>query len=647
MTLSRRASVLRPDSSRSGIACPLLTLGLLVGMATASAHAGVTATLDPSQRHQTIDGFGTAVQGDSEGWYGWATQSSDPTAGNQDRVNQYADLMFSRLGASILRFEVGHYAAAPPLSSRTHLDYTTDMGFQTAATAGSAQAAMSHNRALLDLDAYRVRPGVQMAIKGRAINPDLKLIGTVWTPPFPMKATLTTTDANGNITETLTPRIVGDDLASGTLDPAKVQQYAHYLAAWVAEFEDVAGSPMYGLSVQNEPDLSTGYNSTVYRDPQKYIAVLTATRDALDAAGKSHVKLFGPELTSIGIDAEDFGGGVFSGDGGFFTVSTWMQAIADAEAQRGAPLLGVIATHGADGRSTIPSGAAASDTARRWDWYWNGRDINGDGDFDDAGNVEVQPGVNAYLNEFPGIGSYGRPGWMTEYSGASHEWAPDADSSGLTFGALDQAIATFEALVDGNQSAYVLWQLAHDDYGSQIRRDEALVLDLDDADAPKLAAFQHFARFIRPGMQRFDVSVTHDAPPATNQGDPADSFGVSLNNRGDRVLASGFVDDADGTFAVVLINPTGQAETVTLDLSALLDGSGQGVHLVRSSETERFAVQPQLTPNTQGIVSFLLPAESIVTLSNLDVALSAVPEPAALALTLLGGAILLRRSTKA
>ncbi|MEM1444938.1 MAG: hypothetical protein AAGF84_02695 [Planctomycetota bacterium] len=622
--------------------------GFLGVFASTPTHADVTATLDLGQRHQTIDGFGTAVQGDSEGWYGWDIASDNPQTGDPARVQQYADLMFDRLGASILRFEVGHYAAAPRLTSRTDLDYTTDVGFQTATSAGSAAAALTHNRGLLDLDAYRVRPGVQMAIRGRAVNPDLKLIGTAWTPPFYMKDALVTTDGQGNVIETLEPSIIGDDLASGTLNPARVDEYAHYLAAWVAEFEATTGSPMYGLSVQNEPDLSTTYNSTVYRNPQRYIAVLEATRDALDAAGLNHVRLFGPELTSIGIDAENFVGDTFSGDGGFFTVSTWMEAIAQAEAQRGEPLLDVIATHGADGRSSIPSRTAASDTQRRWDWYWNGRDLfndqgqvvpGGDGDFDDAGNFEVQPGFYAFLDEFPGIGSYQRPGWMTEYSGASHDWAPDANPDGLAFGALDQAIAVYEALVHGNQSAYVLWQLAHDDYGSQIRRDEALVLDLDDADAPKLAAFQHFSKLITPGMERFDVAVTEDATPTATlfEDGTEPAFGVSVNNRGEDVLAAGFVDGP--RFTLVLINPTGDDETITIDLSALLANPNDGVHLFRSTETERFAPRPVLLPDGNGVITFTLPAESIVTLSDLASGLAAIPEPGTAALV--GFAVLL------
>ncbi|MEM7578072.1 MAG: PEP-CTERM sorting domain-containing protein [Planctomycetota bacterium] len=637
----------------------------------APALAGVTATLDLSQRHQTIDGFGTAVQSDSEAWYGWDINSDDPNAGNPARVQQYADLMFDRMGASILRFEVGPYAIAERVTSRTDLDYTQFRGGGQIVTTGNgvtAAQALAHNRQLMDMDALRVRPGVQMSIKGRQANPELKLIGTVWTPPFAFKKNELyyrasndpndpgywqqgdrdaddQFDAGIDLTNYPTQyhpssRVAridqpNNNVTGGVLDPDKIDEYAHYLAAYVAEFEATTGAPMHGLSLQNEPDITPFYNSTYYVK-EVYIPTAVAVRDALNAAGLQHVKLFGPELTAVGSDVENYGGGNQLGDGGLFNTLTWVDEIAELEAQLGYRVLDIVATHGADGRSNLVSGQIANDTQRRWDWYWNGRDLNGDGTIAGGQNFELQPGFTRYLDELPGIAEHGRPGWMTEYSGASHEWAPDADPAGLTFGALDQAIATYEALVYGNQSAYVLWQLAHDDYGSQTRIDEALVKDLDDPDAPKLAAFQHFSKLIRPGMQRFEVDITADTVPALASLEEATepAFGVSINNRGDDVLAAGFVDD--GRFTIVLINPTGDDETITLDVSALLDHPAEGVHLFRSSDTERFAAQPILMPDANGVITFILPGESIVTLSDLTSGLAAIPEPASLGLAALG-----------
>ena len=112
----------------------------------------------------------------------------------------------------------------------------------------------------------------------------------------------------------------------------------------------------------------------------------------------------------------------------------------------------------------------------------------------------------------------GRRGWMTETSGEAATWD----------GALTMARNAQNALVQGNVSAWLYWQMS--DGGTA---PSAFTLTAgSDTNIPKFAAARHFFRTIRPGAVRVGAS-------------PTDAAGV---------YASAFVHDQNKTLTSVVMN---------------------------------------------------------------------------------------------
>lgn len=115
-----------------------------------------------------------------------------------------------------------------------------------------------------------------------------KFISTAWSPPAWMK---TTNDvANG-----------------GYLREDKYQAYADYLSNYVREYKSRFGIEIYGISPQNEPDLSIYYSSCIwipdqYRDFIKGYLKPTFDRDQVTA------KVIMPETTCFGAMMSKFAG---------------------------------------------------------------------------------------------------------------------------------------------------------------------------------------------------------------------------------------------------------------------------------------------------------------------------------------------------
>lgn len=82
--------------------------------------------------------------------------------------------------------------------------------------------------------------------KKRYVN---KVWSTVWSPPGWMKT-------NGSVT------------GGGSLRSDRQQDFADYLSRYVRELKSIHGIELYAISIANEPNLSTGYDSCVWTGPQ-------------------------------------------------------------------------------------------------------------------------------------------------------------------------------------------------------------------------------------------------------------------------------------------------------------------------------------------------------------------------------------------
>lgn len=184
--------------------------------------------VDDSQRFQEIDGFGASLTDAA----GWLFVSKLPAA----QTDAAFKMLFSRksgIALSFLRQPVGSSDLAATFYSFDDLCRQTTEACTTPASAddfGLSRFTVQHD------DAYMI-PLLQKAL---ALNPNLKVMLTPWSPPGWMKTTGT---------------MLGVSPATGkpsTLRSEAASAYALYLVKTIKAYE-AEGVPIYALSVQNEP----------------------------------------------------------------------------------------------------------------------------------------------------------------------------------------------------------------------------------------------------------------------------------------------------------------------------------------------------------------------------------------------------------
>jgi O-glycosyl hydrolase len=141
-----------------------------------------------------------------------------------------------------------------------------------------------------DMDANGGRPRIFVDF-GRGIlkiNPEIKIIGTVWSPPAWMKMNKSITDKRSNAI-----RAGGYGKINNRVNP----KYFKHFCKWMAEYvklHDKLGVPFYAVSPGNEVQFTQSFESCVW-DGKDYVTILVMLREALDAEGYEYVKIFGPE----------------------------------------------------------------------------------------------------------------------------------------------------------------------------------------------------------------------------------------------------------------------------------------------------------------------------------------------------------------
>lgn len=181
-----------------------------------------TITLLPDETFQTMEGFGAAITG--------STCYNLMKMAPADR-KEFLDTTFSPdkgYGFSYVRVAIG--CSDFSLSEFTCCDKE---GIE--------------NFALTSEDTDYVIPILKEIL---AINPDLKIMGTPWTPPRWMKV--------NNLTE-LKP---WNKWTSGQLNPKYYADYGEYFVKWIKAFQD-NGIKIYSVTPQNEP-LNRGNSASMY-----------------------------------------------------------------------------------------------------------------------------------------------------------------------------------------------------------------------------------------------------------------------------------------------------------------------------------------------------------------------------------------------
>jgi glucosylceramidase len=170
----------------------------------------LTIFVDDTKRYQTIDGFGASIT-DSSAWL----------LRNKLSESQFQKLMvqlFDRekgIGLNLLRQPMGS-------SDFALEDYTYDD-----MPPGQSDPGLEHFS--IEKDQRYIIPVLRAAL---AINPDIKILATPWSPPAWMKS--------------------NDSLVQGSLRPEGHGAMARYFVKFVKAYEQ-AGVPIFGVTIQNEP----------------------------------------------------------------------------------------------------------------------------------------------------------------------------------------------------------------------------------------------------------------------------------------------------------------------------------------------------------------------------------------------------------
>ncbi|WP_081883543.1 RICIN domain-containing protein, partial [Glycomyces tenuis] len=186
------------------------------GVPFGTGGAGPRIDVDTSTTYQTMDGFGASFT-DSSAWL----VHDRLDQGSRDELMRNLFDPAAGIGLSMVRQPLGATDFTVGGEDYTYDDTCCDLG----------DFSIDHDRA------YTI-PILQQA---KALNPDLKIMGTPWSPPAWMKT-------NGS-------------LFGGQLSGDRFDDYADYLAAYVDAYE-AQGLPIYALTPQNEPHHETaGYPS--------------------------------------------------------------------------------------------------------------------------------------------------------------------------------------------------------------------------------------------------------------------------------------------------------------------------------------------------------------------------------------------------
>lgn len=236
----------------------------------------------------------------------------------------------------------------------------------------------------------------------KRINPDVKVIGTVWSPPAWMKE-------NGKITDTQSNAALRGDYRTDkneTLRNRVQKKYYPHFVKWLVEMAKYYAAndvPLYALSPANEPEFTQTFESCVWTTAD-LITIIGMLGEQLQKEGLGRIKIFGPESMTG-----------FNWNGGpNARFVTMVQANPAAWKH-----FGIFASHG----------------------YTNG--------------VTGEMGQESAAGFWKLIKDTGKPYWVTEGGTGEHSWPAAVGPRGVAAG-------LHNAFVAGNASAFVPWQYAED-----------------------------------------------------------------------------------------------------------------------------------------------------------------------------------------
>jgi glucuronoarabinoxylan endo-1,4-beta-xylanase len=313
----------------------LLISSILIPAAQTSAAEVV---VDGAQEYQTIDGFGTCL-------IAWTGRFRELY-----RTEEFQKIYVEGVGCNMLRVNMWGPTFEKPTEDFRQIRCED---FNMEANGGRPQIFVDFGRGILKL------------------NPDIKIIGTVWSPPSWMKV-------NKSITDKKSGAIRAGDYREFTnrVDP----KYFKHFCKWMVEYvklHDKLGVPFYAVSPGNEVQFTQSFESCVW-DGKDYANIIIMLREMLNVEGYGHVKTFGPETMTSHLY-----------DGG---TGSYIKAIKDNP--KALKALDVFATHGYE--DGVKAEMSATSSRRFWDL----------------------------------IKDTGKPFWITEGGTGGHDW-PEPIQKGI------------------------------------------------------------------------------------------------------------------------------------------------------------------------------------------------------------------------
>jgi len=211
----------------------------------------LTIFVNDAKQFQAIDGFGASLT-DSSAWL-LRNKLSD------SQFQKVMEMLFDRekgIGLTLLRQPMGS-------SDFALEDYTYDD-----MPPGSSDPELHHFS--IEKEQRYVIPVLRAAL---AINPQLKIIATPWSPPAWMKS--------------------NDSLVKGSLRPEHYAAMARYFVKFVKAYEQ-AGVPIFAVTMQNEPlNVEADYPSMIMSANEQAAFLGSALGPAFRAAGvRSKIFIF-------------------------------------------------------------------------------------------------------------------------------------------------------------------------------------------------------------------------------------------------------------------------------------------------------------------------------------------------------------------
>ncbi len=206
-------------------------LFILGNFAAAGTVWAVDVTVDGAVRYQRIEGFGTCL-------IAWMERFR-----KLYRTEEFQRIYVEGVGCNILRVNMWGPTFEKPTEDWRQIRYED---FNMEASNGRAKIFVDFGQGIL------------------RINPEIKIIGTVWSPPAWMKM-------NKSITDRKSGAIRAGDYRgfNNRVDP----KYFRHFCKWMVEYvkmHEKQGVPFYAVSVGNEVQFTQSFESCVW-DGRDYV----------------------------------------------------------------------------------------------------------------------------------------------------------------------------------------------------------------------------------------------------------------------------------------------------------------------------------------------------------------------------------------